>query len=314
MWTSAARAAEVPNTRVQLPPATHFFAVPLEPVDDRPAGALRGSLEVAYSSIFQREGARGGRNVYEADLELLTVTPRLAWQATERLTLGLSIPVHNAGPGFLDRPIQDFHDAFDMPNGGREMVPNDRFRSRLVIDDRLVYQGEERPGLGDLAVTQGWRLAGRPGAPFRLAVRTGVELPTGDATRGYGSGEIDLGAALAATVEAGGFALHAQALISLPGDLAGVTRVETDAAYGFGVAIEAPLVRDRLHVLAQVDGRTGFVSGTGLEALDGNLLQIAGGFALRLGRAWITLGLAEDGHTGTAPDVTLLMRISSALD
>src|SRR5690606_26534324 len=118
------------------------------------------------------------------------------------------------------RPIQEFHDAFDLPNGGRELVPNDQFRSSLVIDDRLVYEGEQRPGLGDLAVTQAWRLVGGPGSPFRLALRTGVELPTGDADRGYGSGEIDLGAALAMTVEAGGFALHAQALWSLPGDLA----------------------------------------------------------------------------------------------
>ena len=314
LWTAEARAAAVPNTRVQLPPAMHFFTVPLEPVAGRPAGAFGGSLEVAYSSLFQSEVAQGGRNRFEADFELLTVTPRLAWRPTDRLELGLAIPVHNAGSGFLDRPIQEFHDAFDLPNGGRELVPNDQFRSSLVIDDRLVYEGEQRPGLGDLAVTQAWRLVGGPGSPFRLALRTGVELPTGDADRGYGSGEIDLGAALAMTVEAGGFALHAQALWSLPGDLAGESRVETHAAYGFGAALEAPIVRDRFHLLAQVDARTGFTSGTGLEALDGTLLQLSGGFALRLGRAWLTLGLAEDGRTGTSPDVTFLVRLSPALD
>ncbi len=302
------------STRVQLPPAVHFFAVPLEPVRDWPAGTLRPSLDVAYSNIFQRESSWSGRNVFDADLDFLTVTPRLAWRPAERLSLGVALPIHNAGSGFLDRPIRDFHDAFGLPNGGRELVPNDRFRSRLVIENRLVYQGEQRPGVGDLAVTQGFRLAGGPADPFRMALRTGVELPTGDATLGYGSGEVDVGAALAATLEAGGFALHLQALWSLPGDLAGVTRVHTHAAYGFGAALEVPILEGRLLALAQVDGRTAFASGTGLEALDGSLLQVSGGLALRLGGAWITLGMAEDVQTGTAPDVTFLIRISPGLD
>lgn len=299
---------------MQLPPNVHLFVTPLEPVRSAKAGSVTTSLEVAYSNVFQREAARGGRSLYEADLELLTVSPRLAWRPVARVELGVSVPLHSAGSGFLDRPIQDYHDVFDFQNGGRESWPNDRFRSRLVVGGRKVYEGRQGAGLGDVAFTQSVRLAGRDDEPFRLALRTGVELPTGNAARGFGSGEVDLGAALAATAETGGVALHAQVLWSLPGDLAGESRVATRAAYGYGLAVEAPLARDRVHALAQIDGRTGFVGGTGLTVLDASLAQLSVGLALRLWDAWLTVAVAEDLRLGTAPDVTFLIRLSRDLD
>lgn len=279
-----------------------------------PRGGFRPSLEVAYSSAFQRERAREGANRFDADFELLTVTPRLAWWPADWLELAVAVPLVLPGSGFLDRTIQDYHDVFGLPNGGREMVANGRFASRLVVNGRRVYEGRQRFGVGDLAFVQGWRLVGGAGRPFALALRTGVELPTGDARRGFGSGEVDAGAALAATLERGGWALHVQASWLLPGDLAGESRVETHAAYGFGVAAEAPILRRRLSAIVQVDGRTPFVSGSGLEALDAPLLSLSVGGALRIGSVWLTLGVAEDLRTGSAPDVTFLLRLSPRLD
>ncbi len=302
------------SSRAQLPPTLHLFQVPLEPVRLVPRGGLRSSLGVAYTSVFQRDRARGGANRFDADLELLTLTPALAWRPADRLELAVAVPLFLPGSGFLDRAIQDYHDFFNLPNGGRERFPTNRFASRLVVNGRRVYEGEQRFRVGDLAVMQGWRLVGGAGRPFALALRTGVELPTGDARRGFGSGEFDVGAALAATLERGGWALHAQASWLLPGDLAGESRVETHAAYGFGVAAEAPILRRRLSAVVQLDGRTPFVSGTGLDALDAPLLQLSVGGALRIGSVWLSLGVAEDLRTGSAPDVTLLMRLSPLLD
>lgn len=303
----------LPAARVQLPPSLHLFDFPVEPVEPRPRARLRPSLEVAYTSAFQRELARGGANRFEADFELLTVTPRLAWRPADRLELAVAVPLFLPGSGFLDRAIEEYHDLFGLSNGGRERVPNNRFASRLVVGGRPVYQGTQRLGVGDLAFVQGWRLAGGEGRPLALALRTGVELPTGDAGSGFGSGEVDLGAALAGTVARGGWALHWQARWLLPGDLAGESRVETHAAYGLGVAAEAPILARRLSAVVQLDGRTPFASGTGLEALDAPLLQLTVGGALRIGSVWLALGLAEDLRGGSAPDVTFLMRLSPLL-
>jgi hypothetical protein len=300
----------LPGGRVQLPPVMHFFVVPLERSRQPPPGGLVASLDVAYSNILQLELARGGRNRFEADLELLTVTPKLAWRPADRLDLALALPLHLPGSGFLDRAIEGYHDLLGLDDDARDVLPHDEFASRLVVDDRLVYQGEQRAGVGDLAFTQGWRLAGGADRPFALSLRTGVEAPTGDAGRGFGSGEVDLGAALAASVRGRGVALHGQVTWSLPGDLAGESRVETRAAYGFGLAAEVSLMRDRLAALAQVDGRTPFASGTGLIVLDDPLLQATFGLGLRVGKAWVTVGVAEDVRTGVSPDVTFLIRLS----
>lgn len=305
---------ELLSLRAQLPPSLHFLQLPVGSARPLPPGRLRPSLAVAYSSIFQIEEARGGASRFEADLELLTIEPRLVWRPADRLELSVAVPAFLPGSGFLDRPIQDYHDFFDLPNGGREAVANDRFASSLAVDGRVVYRGEPRFGVGDLALVQSWRLAGGGERPFAVALRTGVELPTGDADRGYGSGEVDVAAALAATVGRGGWALHGQASWLLPGDLAGASRVETHAAYGLGVAVEAPLVRRRLEAVVQLDGRTPFASGTGLDALDAPLLQLTVGGALRIGGVRLTLGLAEDLRSGAAPDVTLLIRVSPRFD
>jgi hypothetical protein len=313
-WAAVAGGPALPAGRVQLLPVVHLFAVPLEPVAQPPLGGGATALDLAYSNMFQVERADGGRTRFDADLELLTLTPRLTWRPLDRLDLGAALPVHVVGGGFLDRPIQDFHDLTESPNGGRELYPNDRMASRMVVDGRLVYQGESGYGVGDLALTQSLRLAGGNGRPFAVALRTGVELPTGDAERGLGSGEVDLGAALAVTLAtAGGARLHAQALASLPGDLAGASRVSTHAAYGFGVAAEGPLLPDRLVALAHLDFRTPFASHTELQVLDDPLVSGGFGLGVRLGAYWLTLGVTEDLRTATAPDITILIRVSPRL-
>ncbi len=88
---------------------------------------------------------------------------------------GAELAAVHVGGGFLDSFIEDWHDFFGLPNGGRDLVPQDRYQYRyekngVVLLDRT----EEGWALGDLRVSGGWA------ASDNLALRAELKLPTGD--------------------------------------------------------------------------------------------------------------------------------------
>jgi hypothetical protein len=103
---------------------------------------------------------------------------------------GVELPyVHHSG-GFLDGLIENFHDAFGLSQGGRDMVPRDRLLYRYRRDgvERLSLT-EAGGGLGDVRLTGAIALNNNSGIP--IALRGLVKLPTGDADDLTGSGATD---------------------------------------------------------------------------------------------------------------------------
>jgi hypothetical protein len=123
-------------------------------------------------------------NEYVADMrgsELLIVDgerARLAWQyraGRDGWEWGLELPAVHAGGGFMDRFIEDWHEVFGLPNGGREMATQDRSLYHYERNGRVVLHNEEEGwALGDLRLAAGWA------ATEVLALRAELKLPTGD--------------------------------------------------------------------------------------------------------------------------------------
>ena len=79
------------------------------------------------------------------------------------------------GGGFLDGWIQDWHDWFGLPNGGRERTPDDQYRFRYERQNVvLLDEAGGGTGLGDSTITLGRRLG------KGSALRGMAKLPTGD--------------------------------------------------------------------------------------------------------------------------------------
>ena len=88
---------------------------------------------------------------------------------------GVELAWLDRGGGFLDGWIRDWHDAFGLPTGGRELAQDDRYVFRYErAGTVLLEQTRGGSGLADVVLTVG-RRTGRAGM-----LRAMVKLPTGD--------------------------------------------------------------------------------------------------------------------------------------
>jgi hypothetical protein len=140
-------------------------------------------------------------HAYYVDGETARMTLGLAWGLGGRVTLEATLPLLAHGGGFLDPSINQFHDWFNLPDGGRPDFANDQYVIGLTDDGTTLFRGEAPSGLGvgDLALETRVALARPAGDRFALAGVGTVELPTGGTGRLDGNGSLDAAAGLEAT-------------------------------------------------------------------------------------------------------------------
>lgn len=103
--------------------------------------------------------------------------------------VGVEIPVLLATPGFMDRPLEWYHETFGFPDHGRNMRPQNEFLYDVKKDGAPLVEGDsDRVGFGDVRLTLKKKISGTDPVIIILA---DVELPTGNARIGYRSGSID---------------------------------------------------------------------------------------------------------------------------
>jgi Protein of unknown function (DUF3187) len=97
------------------------------------------------------------------------------------LTLGLRASILWRGSGTLDGIIDFWHRTFDLPDGGRSLFPDDRFRvdARDRRGRALSWQGRAGTGLGNLELEANEVLLGRNDASgWRAAAVARLSTPT----------------------------------------------------------------------------------------------------------------------------------------
>lgn len=152
------------------------FALPGLGYTSLASADLGWRLSVDLASEFV-DKQRGGESLL-LDGETHRYAVRLAQGWGDSLDWTLDIPVVHVGGGFMDGLIENWHDTFGLPQGGRDQAPRDRYRYRYTRDGQTVLD-TPRTGtsLGDVQVGVGYGLD--PG----LVVRAQLKLPTGDEDR-----------------------------------------------------------------------------------------------------------------------------------
>lgn len=102
----------------------------------------------------------------------------LSWRRGlgRQLEFSAELPVLITGGGVLDGLIQNWHNLFGLPDGGRDTVPNHQYHYQVIRNGQTLLDVDSGSvGLGDALLGAGWQAL--PG----LALRGQVKLPTGDA-------------------------------------------------------------------------------------------------------------------------------------
>lgn len=273
---------------------------------------LQVSANAEISNHFFNTSANG---------ELLTLdgeTQRIALVVkggTGNFEWGVELPHLRHTGGSLDNFIENWHNTFGMPNGGRDQVPRnqltylyqrngiERFRYTTVSD-----------GIGDVRM-YGALPAFVGASSTDTALRAALKLPTGDSGELRGSGAADLAVWLVTGCKRS--ACPPEVQWTLAGGLLGMGRgdVLTDQQrrlVAFGGAGVGWRALQTIVLKAELFAHTPFYKNSNLKPLDANAIQLV------LGTGWevtadtvVEVAVAEDINVDSAPDVTFLISLRS---
>lgn len=290
-------------TRTQHPVAMTFLHPRPRSVATTPAGEWAVGAQGAYTSIFEEEQAPGQRVAFDG--EVARASLRVRRGLGSRTDVEVELPALFASSGFLDRIVNEFHDLFGFPDQGREDAEDDQYRMRLRRGGDVIYDLEEdRLGLGDVPVALTHRVRVEDEDGPGVAVRLGVELPTGSEDRGFGNGGVDWGAGVLAERSAGRW--------TFTGALDWTTNAQPDAwrdadvaAKDLGHAQVGVEYRwsDRLSLLGQLYWTSPMTRDFDVEEFNREILDLALGCAWGGGEGptWFA-AFQEDVIAATGPD------------
>lgn len=177
-------------TRVMLPQGLAFPEPRARSVRTQRRGSFGAAAVLSYASIY--EYARVPPDVVELDADLAHVGLSARYGLDAATDIEVELASSFASSGFLDGFVDEFHALFGFPDGDRPARPNDEYALHLAHGGTTVWQRpEDEVEVMDLPVRITHMLRAPEGGLVGVALRAGVELPTGSAARGTGSDGLD---------------------------------------------------------------------------------------------------------------------------
>ncbi|GAB4174748.1 MAG: DUF3187 family protein [Geothermobacteraceae bacterium] len=304
-FVAAAFELEPLHTRNLAPPALIQGIPTLQPARVLKPGEWQWAFNLDAVSNFTFRGADGSST--RLDGETWCTELALKTGLANGFEVGLALPYLRHTGGFLDGFIENWHDLFGLPQGGRDTAARDRLNySYSDAAGRSFTRTSAADGIGDIALEAGWQWFQTPNGGS-LAVRGRLKLPTGSSSRLTGSGAWDtalwLSGEMRRETRFGPLALYGGTglLLTGTGEVLPELRRRLAGTVSAGIGLQ-PF--SRLGLQLQFDGHTPLYRGTGLREFDRFAGQLAMGGQVALGeRTALELAVVEDILVDTAPDV-----------
>ena len=299
----SARAA-VLNTRDQNP---MFQAYYLPTLNLQMQVGWNFSHSVFITNTFQTQSKGTETLVIDAEnyrYDLSIAYRQRAWQASARFSF-LSTQA-----GTLDSAIEDWHDFFGLPQNGRDQNPNNQLNINYTQNGEVIYQQTQaRDGLGDIAITLSYVLAGDDDGVTELSFA--IDLPTGSSADNTGNEKADLALWLSKsrmlTTRSSLYGLIGMSRLGKGGQLANrLQRLVWVAQLGFDHAFNSSVSG-----ILQLDMHSSLVKNSELTAF-GNSVQIQVGLSFKklIDDHDLSLFFSEDILVGSTPDITFGLQLS----
>lgn len=159
-----------------------------------------------FSTLSNSENYR--HNQFDLDAEVLQNSLFASWLISSESALDILVPVITRGSGFLDKPINRWHNYFSLPQGARATERNNRYNLRAHTTDGEIFEGPSQGsgiGVTQLAVKHrlfslnSFETSGAPArqenggfalADLNCSLLVGVGLPS--YSEDYGQESLDL--------------------------------------------------------------------------------------------------------------------------
>jgi hypothetical protein len=265
------------------------------------AWSLAADLNWGSTALMQADGDEA--LIVDAETREVRLTVRRA--LTERFTLQASAPYRYVGAGSLDGFIDDWHDAFGLPEGARPVLPEDRMRIAYERDGAVLLDETGRyEGLGDVSLDLGLQL--RRDSSSALSAWVSIELPTG-AGSFIGNDGADISVIAAGERRWGErWSVFAQGGVSHLASSEALAERQRNLVWS-GLAGVGVRALPSLDLKLQLDAHTAAFENSDLDYL-GEALMLTIGGALRFDSGWrLQLAVSEDVAVESASDVVFVI-------
>jgi len=266
-----------------------------------PAGRLGAALHASVANTFVNDGS--GDEYVHLDGETLRFDLELRYGLAEDWDLQVDLPWLEQSGGHLDRVIDDWHDLWGMPDGGRSDVPRDQLNYRYASPDHGFYLGNSDSGIGDVSAALSWAFYRDRGSAASLVL--GYKFGTGDEDGFLGSGADDFFAGLrfsGADLSGRPLYWHGQAGYLRAGESDLLEGIQERNLWYAGLALDWAFAA-RWSLLLQLDGNAA-PTDSDITALGDNAATFSFGARWRFAPGWSAdLSLVEDILVETAADV-----------
>ena len=297
-------AATEPLYVKNLSPVAGLFGLPSQ---RDAATAVDGSLEVAlHGSLANHYRLDSTPTEYlNLDGETGRVALELRYGLARNWDVQLEVPWLDHSGGHLDSLIDDWHDFWGMPDGGRDGVPNDMLNYRYATPGAAGFSLQSSAsGLGDVSLSLTHAFYRDDSSAASLVL--GYKFGTGDEDDFLGSGADDVFVAVRFSgnhLSDLPLSWHGQAGYLRAGDSDRLDGVQEQDLWFAGLALDW-LVTDRWSLIAQLDSHAAPMD-SDITALGDDAVMLTVGTRWRFTQNWSAdVGMVEDIRTETAPDVT----------
>ncbi len=259
------------------------------------------AFSLSHSSTYTVE--ESGHWTIGLDMEITELDFRYKKKIKDLFELSLNIPVLIFSAGFMDSFLGSYHDAFDFPDYGRSERPDNEFLYEVERDGALIVKGESGVGFGDVRIAFKRPLVSS--YEYVLSIKGDIEIPVGNAKKGYGNGSIDAGLSLLFDKIISDRTMTYWNLgIVFPGDIKADKTLDPENFVYAGAAVETAWKKN-LSLLAHVQWQTALYPVTGIPAVDKDVYVFVVGGRYNIGKRSFELSLTEDINTSGAPDFIL---------
>lgn len=319
LWPAAATSGEFDDAAVAMPlrvvnlnPFFVPYGVPVS-VGTRTMSPGSSQLTFAVDTASYLSSAASGseRLLLDGETYRTSFMLRRGFKPGWEYFLELSAVGHHGG--LFDGFIEDWHDFFGLPQGGRDQVPRDRLA--LIYGDGAgtrVNLREDVFALGDLVLGVGYAVPEWPIENDGLTIRGNVKIPTGNAGSFAGLGRFsasfwaETSGALPWSVESRNW-LYAATLGLLVAEPPKRLSSVGDPVIGFGRASVTWRALSRLNLTVQVDVHSSPYRSSNLDVLADPVVILGFGGSIQVtDKATLEIAVTEDdGMHRAAPDIGL---------
>jgi len=305
-----------PFRTVNQSPLVQIFGLPADSgAAIAPSGRFRFSLTQDVASEYAVDEKSNERITLDGESYRWTLAARYGFG--ERFEAGVDIPYLLYGGGFLDSFIIYWHNAFGLPQGGRDSAPKNRLLYNYEKNGvQKLRMGHPGSGIGDISLNFGMKLydAADQGSHDNLALRAALKLPTGDSGSLRGSGSTDFALSLCGAMNS----FTEWGSLGLYGSLGGIAMTRGDVlsdqqnnVAAFGTAGLGWGPAEWISFKLQLNAHTPLYHGSSLDELSTSSLMLVSGGALKFpGDYLLDIGVSEDLAVTTAPDVAFHLGLS----